>query len=407
MLLPNALSGLKIIELSAFVAAPLGGLTLAQLGADVIRIDPPHGGLDYRRWPVTADGTSLFWQGLNKSKKSVAIDTSTQEGRELVQALILAPEENGNILLTNFPARDFLDYAVLAAQCPRLIQLTITGDRHGRSAVDYTVNPKLGFPGLTGPEDSNQPCNHVLPAWDLITGHLAVIGILAAERGRRANGQGQAVSLALEDAALAMTSHLGMLTEAQLGVERERYGNYLYGAFGRDFLTADGERIMIVGLTRKQWRALCKSTGLQSAMDTLATELGLDFEREGDRFLGRQSIAELIAAWCRRHSLAQITTSFDNTGVCWSRYQSLQQGLRDSSPLGLAANPLLAPIDQPGIGKHLAAGLALRFSTTENQAPGPAPALGMHTAEVLSRTLGMTDAQIGSLAQRRIVMCAS
>ncbi len=407
MLLPNALTGLKVIELSAFVAAPLGGLTLAQLGADVIRIDPPQGGLDYRRWPVAADGTSLFWHGLNKSKRSVAIDTATQEGRELAQALILAPEENGNILLTNFPARGFLDYAVLAARCPRLIQLTVTGDRQGRSAVDYTVNPRLGFPGLTGPEGDDQPCNHVLPAWDLITGHLAVIGILAAERSRRTSGQGQSVSLALEDAALAMTSHLGLLTEAQLGMRRDKYGNYLYGAFGRDFLTADGERIMIVGLTLKQWRALCKSTGLQAALDALATELGLDFGREGDRFLGRHGIADLVAAWCRRHSLAQIIASFERDGVCWSRYQSLQQGLQDSGPLSLMANPLLTMIHQPSIGNHLAAGLALQFSATGHEAPRPAPALGVHTAEVLSEMLGMNDAQIGALAQRHIVMCAA
>jgi len=89
------LSGLRVVEGSAFVAAPLGGMTLAQLGADIIRFDQIGGGLDYHRWPLAADGQSLFWAGLNKGKRSIQIDVRTPEGRELVAALIAAPGEQG------------------------------------------------------------------------------------------------------------------------------------------------------------------------------------------------------------------------------------------------------------------------------------------------------------------------
>ena len=112
------LTGMRIVEGSAFVAAPLGGMTLAQLGADVIRFDPVGGGLDAHRWPVTARGRSLFWAGLNKGKRSIAIDIRSPRGRDLVAALVAAPGPDGGFLLTNFPAKGWLSYDALRAQRP-------------------------------------------------------------------------------------------------------------------------------------------------------------------------------------------------------------------------------------------------------------------------------------------------
>ena len=100
----SVLKGLRIVEGTAFVAAPLCGMTLAQLGADVIRFDPIRGGIDARRWPITNEGRSLYWPGLNKGKRSLAVDTSRPEGREIVTSLITAPGEEAGIFVTNFPA---------------------------------------------------------------------------------------------------------------------------------------------------------------------------------------------------------------------------------------------------------------------------------------------------------------
>src|SRR5579862_3224028 len=108
------LAGLRIIEGAAFVAAPLSGMTLAQLGADVIRFDPIDGGLDAARWPVTAGGKSLFWAGMNKGKRSIAVDIARGEGRELVTALICAGGSEGGLFISNFPARGWLSYERLA-----------------------------------------------------------------------------------------------------------------------------------------------------------------------------------------------------------------------------------------------------------------------------------------------------
>jgi 2-methylfumaryl-CoA isomerase len=399
------LSGMRVIEAAAFVAAPLGGMTLAQMGADVIRIDTLGGGLDYKRWPVTRDDVSLFWCGLNKSKRSVALDLGKPEGREIAMALVTAPGEDAGILLTNFPPRGWLDYDKLRERREDLIQLTVQGDRHGGSAVDYTINSRVGIPYITGDERgaaTQEAVNHVLPAWDLVTGQMAAVGLLAAERRRLKTGQGQHVKLPLEDVALAAVSHLGLIAEAQLGQQRERHGNELFGAFGRDFKTADGERVIIVGLTLKQWQAICEAMGLNEAVKALGERLGLNLDLEGSRFKARKELGVMVEGWMARHSFTDAAAALTKQGACWGKYQTLTQLVTQDEACS-PANPMFGVIDQPGVGKHLAAGLPLNFSGMERMPAGVAPTLGQHTGEVLSEMLGVTQAQYGGLCDRGVV----
>lgn len=402
----GVLCGLRVVEAAAFVAAPLGGMTLAQMGADVIRIDALGGGLDYRRWPVTPQGTSLFWTGLNKSKRSVALDLASPQGKELAMALITAPGDDAGLFLTNFPPRGWLDHEALRARRPDLIQLTLQGDRHGGSAVDYTVNPRLGLPAMTGPEGSGDPVNHVLPAWDLITGQMVAVGLLAAERHRRRTGEGQHIKLALQDVGLAVMGHLGFIAEARQGQPRQRHGNDLFGAFGRDFVCADGARVMVVGLTGKQWRALCDATGTGAQMDALGARLGLDLAREGDRFRARHEIARLVGPWIAARPLAQVAEAFDRHGVCWSRYQDIGE-LVAADPECSPANPMFASIEQPGVGPVLAPGIPLDFQGSGRLPAGPAPRLGEHTEQVLAELLGIGAAEFGRLHDQGVVGSAA
>ncbi|KAF0809984.1 acyl-CoA transferase [Alcanivorax sp. S71-1-4] len=397
----SVLSGMRVVEVSAFVAAPLGGMTLAQLGAQVIRIDAPQGGLDYHRWPVTEAGVSLFWAGLNKGKQSVALDVRQPAGQEIAQALIAAPGDDGGMLLTNFPARGWLDYETLRARRADLIQVVLMGDRHGGSAVDYTVNPAMGLPLLTG-HDADQVVNHVLPAWDLIAGQMMASALLAAERHRHRQGAGQQVRLALEDVALAVMGHLGFIAEAQLGQRRERAGNNLYGAFGRDFHSCDGERVMVVALTGKQWKALCAATGLGEACEQLAHARGLDFRREGDRYRARDALAALFEPWFASRRFADIRTQLQEHGVCWGRYQSVAQLVRED-PACSVANPLFDQVSQPDIGTVLTPASPLMFSGCARPPAAAAPRLGQHTEQVLCDLLGLTAAEYGRLHQRGLV----
>ena len=243
----GVLEGLSIVEGSAYVAAPLGGMTLAQLGADVVRFDDIGGGLDHTRWPLAQNGESLFWAGLNKGKRSLRVNLRSDEGRELVSEVIAA----AGAFLTNFPARGWLSYETLRARRDDLIMVHLKGNRDGSSEVDYTVNPATGFPWATGPRNLTEPLNSVLPAWDIAMGELAAIGLLAADRHRTRTGEGQLVETALSDVAFAVTGHLGRVAQAQLDAtdSPRRDGNYLYGAFGHDFVTRDERHVMVVALT--------------------------------------------------------------------------------------------------------------------------------------------------------------
>ena len=397
------LQGMRVIEGSAYVAAPLGGMTLAQLGADVIRFDPIGGGLDRHRWPVTEDGVSMFWAGLNKGKRSIQIDLRSDAGRELVAAVVESSGPDGGILLTNFPARGWLDYETMRRRREDLIMVSINGNHDGSSAVDYTVNPATGFPWATGPRNLAVPFNHLLPAWDAITGTLAAAGVLAAERHRRSAGHGQLVTVALSDVAFAMVGNLGKIAEAQVcRRERQKEGNYLYGAFGRDFLTKDDRRIMIVALTPHQWQALVEATGLRQAFELVESTMGVDLEREGDRFAAREVLGAILKPWTISRTFDEIREIFDEHGVCWGPYQTFME-LVDSDRRCSTENPMFAEVEQPGIGTYLMAGSPLHFSGNGRLRPVRAPELGEHTDEILAELLSLTDAEIGRLHDQGIV----
>ncbi len=402
----SVLKGMRVIEGSAFVAAPLCGMTLAQQGADVIRFDPLEGGLDARRWPLTAQGKSLYWVGLNKGKRSIAVNTRSPEGQELIAALITAGGEGNGIFLTNFPASGWLGYETLKKRRADLIMMNLFGNPDGSSAVDYTVNCAIGIPFATGPTHGQKPVNpvnHVLPAWDCITGLTAAMGIVAAERHRRLTGEGQYIKVSLADVAMAMVGNLGLIAEAQVNHEDHMsFGNYLYGAYGREFETRDDRYIYVVAITKRQWQALCQTTGLKDKLDLIEPLLGVDLSKEGDRFKARDAISAVLQPWFAERTLDEVGRTFEGTGVCWGPYQTFLQ-MVEEDPRCSTDNPMFAEIEQPGIGSYLVPGSPLSFSGLPRTPPTRAPMLGEHTDEVLATALGLGDGQIGKLRDGGII----
>jgi len=400
------LDGMRVVEGSAFVAAPLGGMTLAQLGADVIRFDQIGGGLDHARWPLAADGQSLFWAGLNKGKRSIQLDLHRPEGRELATELIAAPGPEAGLFLTNFPARGWLGYDGLRERREDLIMVALTGNPDGTSEVDYTVNPATGFPWATGPRNLAEPLNSVLPAWDVAMGTLAAVGMLAAERRRTRTGEGQLVKLSLSDVAFAMVGNLGRIAEATLGgQDQPKDGNYLYGAFGHDFETRDGRRLMVVALTARQWSALKDATGIEAACRSIEAAAGHDLDSEAGRFEGRDLIAAILRPWFASRDLDAIRAAFAGTSVSWGPYQTFRQ-LVSEDPRVSTDNPMFEAVDQPGVGTYLMPGSPLDFANLERLPVRRAPLLGEHTEEVLAGALGLSAAEIGRLHDDGIVASA-
>ncbi len=396
----DILSDLRVVEVSAFIAAPLGGMTLAQLGAEVIRIDPIGGNIDHKRWPLAPGGDSLYWASLNKGKRSVTLALDRPEGRELAQALICGPGEGGGILLTNLPASGWMGYAALRARRDDLVMLRLVGNHDGSGAVDYTVNCASGFPAATGRGD--EPVNHVLPAWDVAAGLYLSTGLLAAERRRRRTGEGQEVVLALSDVMLATVANLGLLAEVRAnGTMRAPIGNDVFGAFGRDFATRDGRRVMLVAISNRQWRALGKATGLSDRLAMIGPMLDVDMDDEGGRYLARDAIGAVLAPWCAARTLAEIRAALDGSGVLWGPYQDFRQLVEEDARCSVA-NPMFAEVAQPGIGNLLLPRSPLSFGSG-NRAPCPAPRLGQDTEWALAEVLGLPSGEIGRLHDAGVV----
>jgi 2-methylfumaryl-CoA isomerase len=396
------LAGLRIVESSAFVAVPFAGMTMAQMGADVIRIDRLQGGLDAHRWPVTAGGESLFWAGLNKGKRSLAIDFATPEGAEIMAALITAPGPDAGLFLTNLRGRGALDYPALSAARADLIMVSLTGTRRGEPAVDYTVNPSLGFPMATGAPGSD-PIAHVLPAWDLIAGQMVVGTTLAAERHRLRRGTGQLAELSLKDVAAGVMGHLGIIGEVLVnGVDRAKAGNALYGAYGQDFVCADGSRVMVIGLTDRQWKGLVKVLGMADAIAALQAQLGTDLAQEGNRWHARAAITALFAPWFAARPLAEIAPLFDAANLTWSVFRSFAGAVRQDPDLS-PDNPMFAALTQPGIGTYPVPGSPVTSTAHVRVTPSPAPRLGEHSEAILSDILGLPSGTIARLVDQKIV----
>jgi 2-methylfumaryl-CoA isomerase len=404
----NLLSGLSIVEVSSFVASPTAGLYCAQMGADVVRIDHKAGGLDYDRYMMTAEGRSLSWENLNRAKKSVALDLNSPEGRELAAEMV---RKTGQ-MITNLPVSSFLSHEKLAEGCEDLVSVRIMGWHDGRQAMDFTVNAASGYPLMCGPEEWDPgpgglgapPVNQVLPAWDFITGAYCAFALLAGLRHRDATGKGVEMRVPLGDVAIGTMFNAGAGAEMLYrGADRERLGNAIWGAFGRDFLSRDGKRFMVAALTPKQWKATVEAFALGAEIAALEAELGVDFAAsDHDRFVNRHRLFDLFQRAADTFDYAQLAERLTKAGATFERYRTMYEAAQD--PDLVTNNPLFGP--SPANPSGFSYPAARSFANLPGEAAGdpkPAPYLGEHSEEVLAERLGMSSGQIADLIDLGVV----
>ncbi len=399
----DLLKGLRVVEGSAFVAAPTCGLYLAQMGAEVIRFDSIGGGPDFRRWPLAENGSSLYWEGLNKGKKSVALNLASPEGREIAQRLAAAPGDDGGLFVTNFPVEGFLAYERLKALRDDLICVRVMGWADGAQGMDYTINSALGLPLMTGPADDDRPVNHVLAAWDLLTGAYCAFAMVSALLARGRGQGGREIRAPLSDIGAATMANLGFTAEAMVtGRQRPRMGNDIFGAFGRDFTTRDGQKLMLLAITPKQWSKALEALGIGPAVAGVEAELGISFATdEGLRFTHRARLYPLFEQAFARKTTAELAPAFDAGGVTWGSYQTLEAALEDARLY--KGNPLFEPILHPSGLNYPAPGAMGTIPQDERRPVQPAPKLGQHTDQVLVEVLGMGGAEIAKLHDAGVV----
>ncbi|MEQ9491420.1 MAG: CoA transferase [Alphaproteobacteria bacterium] len=387
----DILKGMRVVELSAFIAAPLAGLTLSQLGADVIRVDPPGGGIDYNRWPLSDEGASLYWTGLNKGKRSVALNLKEEDQREVFRRILKSSGDEGGILLTNLTGPDWLTYDALKQVRPDLIMVSLTGHHDGAAAVDYTVNSAVGVPFATGHATPDHPVNNMIPTWDAVAGLTLATAILAADRHRQKTGEGREIRLALSDVAYSLVSTLGLMTEAEV-LERDRpaLGNHVYGTFGHNLPTKDGRQVMVAAFTGRQWRSLVEVSDTAKAMAEIEAASSLDLSQEGDRYAARDDILVVLSAWSNTKTLREIKGLFDEARVLWGPYQTFRQMVQED-PRASLANPMFQEIDQPGVGRYRTTGSPLTIVGEGRKPVRPASTVGGDTASVLDDLSIRTD----------------
>ena len=399
----NLLDDLSIIEASSFVASPTAGLYCAQMGAEVIRVDHKEGGLDYDRYMLTEEGRSLSWENLNRAKKSVALDLRSEEGREL---LVELSARTGN-LITNLPEKSFLSHGAIAAKRPDLVSVRIMGWHDGRQAMDFTVNAASGYPLMCGPEEwdleTAPPVNQVLPAWDFITGAYCAFSMLAALRHRDKTGEGSQLRVPLGDVAIGTMANSGAMAEMLYrGGNRERLGNAIWGAFGRDFRSRDGVRFMVAALTAKQWAGLVKAFEADSEMAELEHELGVCFA-VGDRprFEHRHALFDLFQSKADALDWSDLKARMGAQGCTFERYRTMYEAAND--PVLVDENPLFTTTSaNPSGFEYPATRSFANIPDRDAAAPAPAPYLGQHTEEVLAERLGLSSGTIGDLVDRGI-----
>jgi 2-methylfumaryl-CoA isomerase len=400
----NLLSGLSIIEASSFVASPTAGLYCAQMGAEVIRVDHTAGGLDYDRYLMTREGRSLAWENLNRAKKSVALDLQSGEGREMLVELVRRTGQ----LITNLPAQSFLAHDRIAEGRSDLVSVRIMGWHDGRQAMDFTVNAASGYPLMTGPEDwdpkTATPVNQVLPAWDFITGAYCAFALLAGLRHRDATGAGSELRVPLGDVAIGTAFNAGAAPEMLYrGGDRERIGNAIWGAFGRDFVSRDGTRFMVAALTPKQWSGLVEAFGLAAEVAAIETAHGVSFAASDHwRFVHRHELFDLFQTRAASLDYPELAARLGKAGATFEHYRTMFEMTQD--PALVANNPLFGPSPaNPSGFEYPAPRSFANIPGREAGDPRAAPYLGEHSEEVLAERLGLSSGEIGRLIDRGVV----
>ena len=396
------LNDLSIIEVSSFVASPTAGLYCAQMGAEVIRVDHKAGGLDYDRFMLTREGRSLSWENLNRAKKSVALDLRSGEGRELCVELAAKTGQ----CITNLPEKSFMSHAAMQAartdDPEGLISVRIMGWHDGRQAMDFTVNAASGYPLMTGPEDwdpeTAPPISQPLPAWDFITGAYSAFALMSALHNRAATGEGAEIRVPLGDVAIGTMANSGTMAEMLYrGGDRQRLGNAIWGAFGRDFCSKDGKRFMVAALTPKQWTGLVAAFNVAEPIAALETELGVDFN-SGDRprFEHRHRLFDVFQAAAEAEDYGSLAERMAAHGCTFEHYRSHYEASQDAQLV--ADNPLFGPSPaNPSGFEYPATRSFANMPAHEVGDPAPAPFLGQHSEEILAERLGLSSGAIAKL----------
>ena len=404
----QSLAGIRVLDLSRVLAGPWCTQTLADLGADVVKVERPHSGDDTRGWgpPFLQDrhgedsAEAAYYLGTNRNKRSVTVDIARPEGQDVIRQLAL----DSDVFIENFKVSDMarygLDAASLCALNPRLVYCSVTGfgqtgPYRERAGYDYAVQGIGGLMSVTGERDDlpgGGPQKVGVAVADLFTGMYAAVAILAALRHRDASGQGQVIDMALLDTQVAMLANLGANYLAT-GVPPARMGNAHQNIVPYQvFEVADGHLILAVG-NDSQFAKFCAVAGQPAlALDPL-------YERNADRVRHRDTLVPLLAALLKQRCKTDWLVALEAAKVPCGAINNLEEVFADPQVL---ERQMVVDMAHPLVDSIRLVASPIKLSATPVQYLRAPPMLGQHTDEVLSAA-GWSTARIAVLRKNGVV----
>jgi crotonobetainyl-CoA:carnitine CoA-transferase CaiB-like acyl-CoA transferase len=394
----GALHGIKVVELAQIMAGPTCGLLLADMGADVIKVEKLPGGDDARAYTVPSiHGESAAFMILNRNKRSLAVDLKTPGGLEAVRRLIA----RADVVIENFRKgtldRLGLGYDALSALNPRLVYCAVsgygrTGPYADKAGFDLIAQGFAGIMSFTG-EPGGPPARSGTPVADINAGILAALGIVAALVSRATTGRGQLVETSLMEAAIQQTTWQSALFFATGANATPTGSSHFLTAPYQAFATRDGW-INVGGANQANWERIATVIG--------RPELIADprFATNGDRVRHRDDLVPLIAERLRERPSAEWLRAFEAAGVPAGPVHRVGDMLSDPQ---VAARDMVIEVDHPRAGRTRALGMPIKFSDARGDLTRAAPLLGQHTREVLDQ-LGYSASEIEALQRDRAVL---
>ena len=404
-----ALANIRVLDLSRVLAGPSCAQLLADLGADVVKIERPGRGDDSRAWgppfmpDVKGDPTteSAYFATCNRGKRSITLDFAKPAGSEIIRQLI----RTSDVLIENYKvgtlAKHGLGYAELSAINPRLVYCSITGfgqtgpyrSRPGYDTIVQAIGGLMSVTGVGGNGQAASPLKAGVAVTDLMTGLYAAVGILAALQSRHVTNRGQYIDVALLDVQVAGLANIATnyLATGKVPVPT---GNRLPTLYPCDsFLCRDRHIMLIVG-NDQQFRRFCSAAGLEG----LANDPR--FSTNALRLQHAQALAPLIEERLATDSAAAWVERFEAFGIACGPINNLAQVFDNDQ---VRAREMVIEMPHPVAGRMRAVANPLRLSATPVQYLRPPPTLGEHTAPILKELLGLTDSEIEHLTDNDVI----
>jgi len=392
------LEGIKVLDFSRWLAAPYSASLLADMGADVIRIEKPGGELDRELGPLAPNGQGMTFFSIARNKRGITLNLDTDKGKEILHELV----KRADVVLHNFtsgaPEAKLLSYTALKEINPAIIELVVTGfgttgPYSGHTAFD-TIGQALsgamsytGFPG-------NPPTRSGVAWVDYSTAVHGALGLMIALYHRLQTGKGQMIDVALLDVAVAPVICAGAAGEYRFnGTIREQMGNHGFYNFTNCLEAKDGWVMMSV-VGNPLWRRFCKAIGRQDLIDDPR------YKDDMDRFNNRHTLQPMITEWTKQRTTAEIIETLGKTRVPCEKINNIAEMVEHPQ---VKARECLIDMEYPDVGTIPVPGVTIKMSETPGKVERRAPAVGEHNEEVYAEYLGFTSEEVSKLAAEGVI----